>query len=74
MSRVYTCTYANCQKTEVPILVTSPMERARFCCFEHAAMAMIRRARIADPSEDFSGTHPLSKWEMVGREIVGDGK
>lgn len=74
MARVYTCTYANCQKTELPILVTSAMERARFCCFEHAAMAMIRRARIARPENAFVDSHPLTKWEIMGREIVGDGK
>lgn len=70
MSREFTCTYANCRKTNVPIICTMPDERSRFCCADHAAVAMVRRAWIASygPKAD-----KIAKIERALRDIIGDG-
>ena len=40
----FVCQFANCEETDTPILVTNKkaMERARFCCKEHAARYLLR--------------------------------
>jgi hypothetical protein len=71
MSREFTCTYGNCRETTVPIILTSPMERPRFCCMEHAMMAVIRRAWIEAPRGPKADN--LRAVEIMARDIVGDG-
>lgn len=72
--REYTCSYANCQKTKVPILVTfpSPGGRPRFCCEEHAASYFVRCAHI-----QARGLLKEAEWAALDHDIrlvVGDGK
>lgn len=71
MSREFTCAYANCRKTTVPIIVTMPDERPRFCCADHAMAAMVRRAWIAAHGEKAS---ELVKIEKAVRALIGDGE
>lgn len=70
MTRQFTCAYGNCQKTLVPITLTMPDERSRFCCADHAAVAMVRRAWIASHG---SKSDELAKIEKVLRVVIGDG-
>lgn len=70
MARQFTCAYGNCQKTVVPITITMPDERSRFCCSDHAAVAMVRRAWIASHGEK---ADELVKVEKALRAIIGDG-
>lgn len=68
----FTCTYANCRKTIVPIVCTMPDERARFCCMDHAAIAMVRRAWMASFGND-AKTAGLAKIETQLKALIGDG-
>jgi hypothetical protein len=70
MKRQFTCAYANCQKTDVPITLSMPDERSRFCCADHAAVAMVRRAWIATHGKK---ADELAVIERALRNIVGDG-
>ena len=71
MARQFTCTYANCQKTTVPIVVSMPDERARFCCLDHAAVAMIRRAWIVAGQGEKADK--LMAIEKLAVELIGKG-
>lgn len=68
----FTCTYANCRKTAVPIVCTMPDERARFCCMDHVAIAMVRRAWVAAMGNDAKAA-ALAKIETQLRNLIGDG-
>lgn len=72
MAREFTCTYGNCRKTVVPIVCTLPDERARFCCVDHAAMALVRRARLHAPHRSPKDLE-LGKVEKALFAIIGDG-
>jgi len=47
MSKQFTCDYADCNETELPIVVTDRqgLTQDRFCCLEHAAELMFARAQ-----------------------------
>ena len=47
--RDFICQFASCEKTDTPILVTNKksLERARFCCSEHAARYLLRDCSLA---------------------------
>lgn len=68
--REFTCAYGNCQKTVVPIILSMPDERSRFCCAEHMAVAAVRRAWISAHGEK---ADELAKIEKALRTIIGDG-
>lgn len=70
--REFICSYANCRETNVPIVCTSPDERARFCCFDHAAVAIVRRARLEAMHGDYRDLE-LGRVEKILRELIGDG-
>lgn len=77
MKRQFTCSYANCQKTEVPIIMVipgDPGERARYCCIDHAMMGTIRRAWIASFGPNTQKTDTLSSVESILKGAIGDGK
>lgn len=76
MPREFVCSYGNCEETKLPIVCSlpgNPGERARFCCIDHAAIAMIRRASLAavHPSEK---EQKLIAIERLMRDLVGDGR
>jgi hypothetical protein len=73
MAREFTCQYANCQKTMVPIIITMPGERVRFCSPDHAAVYLLRCARLNHHHGDFQDIQ-LAKVEKLAREVIGDGK
>lgn len=68
----FTCTYANCRKTTVPIVCTLPDERARFCSVDHAMVAMVRRARLHAMHGSYKDLE-LAKVEKTLRDLIGDG-
>lgn len=70
MKREFVCQYANCQKTAVPIILSMPDERSRFCCADHAAVATVRRAWIAAHGEK---ADKLAAIERLLRDLIGDG-
>jgi hypothetical protein len=45
----FICQYGNCEKLDTPIIVTDKkrIERARFCCAEHAALYLLRYCSLA---------------------------
>jgi hypothetical protein len=49
MAAEFVCQYGNCERTETPILVSNKkaLERARFCCAEHAALYLLRDCSLA---------------------------
>lgn len=71
MAREFMCAYANCRKTVVPIILSMPDERSRFCCADHAAVAMVRRAWIANHGAKAA---ELAKIERQLRDLIGDGE
>lgn len=73
MAREFTCTYANCRKTVVPIVITMPDERSRFCCADHAMAAMVRRAWIAALGNEDKAAE-LVKIEKAVRALIGTGE
>jgi hypothetical protein len=46
----FMCQWANCDKTDTPIIVSEKdaNERNRFCCAEHAALYLLRGANSLD--------------------------
>lgn len=71
MSREFTCSYANCQKTTVPIVCTMQGERARYCCIDHAMMGIVRRAWITSYGPKASA---INEVEKTLSKLIGDGK
>lgn len=45
----FMCQYGNCEEICTPILISNKvtLERARFCCREHAALYLLRDASMA---------------------------
>lgn len=68
----FMCTYANCRETKVPVVCTLPNERARFCCLDHAAVALIRRARLHAMHGSYKDLE-LGRVEKILFELIGDG-
>jgi hypothetical protein len=52
MAREYMCQYGNCDRTDTVITVTDGMERAHFCCREHAGLWILRRAWMYEGKRD----------------------
>lgn len=45
----FICQYASCEEIDTPILISNKksLERARFCCAEHAALYLLRDCSLA---------------------------
>jgi hypothetical protein len=56
---LFMCQYGNCNSFNTPIIVSDKkrMERARFCCAEHAALYLLRQSNktIEDKLDDLLG-------------------